>query len=99
MLIDDLQCLLIIQMPDNVFLFIFFFCLSAHVSNSVFFEFTQHIFPVILPSFSLHTHTHTHTHAHTATQKNTFSVVINVGAPEEEITWTQHTTCGPLHIF
>lgn len=38
------------------------------MSNSVFFEFTQHTFPVILPCF-LYTHTHTHTLRNT---KHTF---------------------------
>lgn len=71
--------------------FCFNFLKCPCVKLSVF-EFT-HYFPVILPSF-LYTHTHIHTRTH-----KTLSVIANVGAPEEEITWTQHTTHGSLHIF
>lgn len=102
---DDLQCLLIIQMPDNVVLLYFVVEVPmCQIFLSLFFFFffkLTTLFAVILHSF-VHTHTHTHAATHAATHANTHKhsfVVANVGAPEEEITRTQHATCGSLHIL
>lgn len=83
-------------MPDNVFLFYFILLLKCPCVKTQCFWIHTTFFAVILPSFSLHTHRHTHTDT---LRHKTLSVVANVGAPEEEITRTQHTTCGSLHIL
>lgn len=76
-------------MPDNVSLFDFL--VKVPMCQTQCFLNSHEIVSCNVNLVSFTHKKHTHTCTHTAAHNSTLSVIANVGAPEEEITWTHHT--------